>query len=135
MATCADIAEAKYPSDKNGSPVLPMEGISLLPAFRGGKLKRAKPMFWEHEGNRAIRQGRWKLVARFPETWELYDLELDRRETTDLAAKHPERVVSMADAWNRWAKRVNVLPWDEVRKCVSHQGRQLLSLALNGPLA
>jgi arylsulfatase len=93
-----------------------MEGISMQPAFLGGKLTRRNPLFWEHEGNRAIREGRWKLVARFPGEWELYDIEADRSERINLASKHPDRVRSMAQAWDRWAARANVRPWDEVQK-------------------
>jgi arylsulfatase A-like enzyme len=116
MATCVDLSGAKYPSVRQGLPVQPMEGISMQPAFLGGKLTRRNPLFWEHEGNRAIREGRWKLVARFPGEWELYDIEADRSERINLAGKHPDRVRSMAQAWDRWAARANVRPWDEVQK-------------------
>jgi arylsulfatase len=116
MATCVDVAGAKYPITRKGQSIQPMEGVSLQSAFRGGKLNRRNPIFWEHEGNRAIRQGHWKLVSRFPGTWELYDLEADRAEMTNLAAKHPDRVQSMAAAWDGWAARVNVEPWDKVQE-------------------
>jgi arylsulfatase len=116
MATCVDVAGAKYPTDRKGQPVQPMEGVSLQSAFKGGKLSRRSPLFWEHEGNRAIRQGKWKLVLRHPGTWELYDLDADRTETTDLAPKHPDRVKSMAAAWESWARRANVEAWDKVQK-------------------
>ena len=39
-----------------------VEGVSLVPAFKGESLNRGKPIFWEHEGNRAVRDGQWKLV-------------------------------------------------------------------------
>lgn len=58
MSTCVDIAGAKYPAERRGNSVLPMEGVSLQPALKGGKLSRRNPLFWEHEGNRAIRDGR-----------------------------------------------------------------------------
>jgi arylsulfatase A-like enzyme len=61
-----------------GRPIQPMEGVSLRPAFAGGRIRRTHPIFWEHEGNRAIRSGRWKLVSRFPDGWELYDMNADR---------------------------------------------------------
>jgi arylsulfatase len=116
MATCVNVAGAKYPTVRKGQSVQPMEGISLEPAFKGGQLSRRNPIFWEHEGNLAVREGRWKLVSKHPRTWELYDLESDRTETTDLAAKYPDRMKSMATAWENWARRANVEPWDKIRK-------------------
>ena len=68
-------------------------------------------LFWEHEGNRAVRDGQWKLVSRFPEGWELYDMDADRTETRDLADTNPDRVRQMAAAYDRWAKRVGAQPW------------------------
>jgi arylsulfatase len=65
---------------------------------------------WEHEGNRAIRDGKWKLVAVAKGPWELYDVEIDRSELNDLAAAQPQRVAVMASKWDAWAKRTNVLP-------------------------
>jgi arylsulfatase len=112
MATCVDVSGAKYPS-----AVPPMEGRSLAPAFRGGKRNAQEALFWEHEGNRAVRQGRWKLVSRFkPGTWELYDIDKDRTETNDLAAREPERVKKMSALYDAWAKRVGVLPWEQIQK-------------------
>ncbi len=116
MATCVDVAGAKYPADRKGQPVTPREGVSLMPAFQGRKLARRNPIFWEHEGNRAIREGKWKLVSRHPGQWELYDIEADRTETTDLASKYPDRVKQMADAWQTWARRAHVEPWADVQK-------------------
>ena len=68
----------------------------------------------EHEGNRAIRKGAWKLVAAYKGEWELYNLADDRTETNNLAAKEPERVKAMAKAWQSWADRVGVVPWSEL---------------------
>lgn len=116
MATCVDVAHAQYPSSRQGESVQPMEGVSLRAAFHGGRLTRKNPIFWEHEGNRAVREGRWKLVLRFPGGWELYDLQEDRTETIDLAAKHPDRVKKLSDAWESWARRANVEPWEKVQK-------------------
>jgi arylsulfatase len=107
MATCVDVAGAPYPTQ---AP--PPEGASLRAAFEGRPLGRTSPLFWEHEGNRAVRDGRWKLVAKGPQgPWELYDIELDRCERRDLAAAQPERVRAMAAQWEAWAKRCDVLPW------------------------
>jgi arylsulfatase len=112
MATCVDLAGAVYPREVRGEPIQPPEGVSLVPAFAGKPLGRAQPIFWEHEGNRAVRDGRWKLVARGPAgAWELYDMAADRTEMNDLAAKQPERVRAMAAQWEAWARRAQVLPW------------------------
>ena len=111
MATCVDVAGGVYPKEHAGNLIQPMEGVSLAPAFRGGKVQRSQPLFWEHEGNRAIRMENWKLVSKHPKGWELYDLDADRTEMKDLAARHPDRVKEMSKLWQEWADRVGVLPW------------------------
>jgi arylsulfatase len=106
MATCVELAGVAYPSD---AP--PMEGVSLVPAFRGESLERKQPIFFEHEGNRAVRDGKWKAVAKTAKgKWELYDMEAGRSEMNDLAAIDPERAAAMAAQWQKWAERANVLP-------------------------
>jgi arylsulfatase len=111
MPTCVEAAGAKYPARHNGEAILPMEGKSLLPAFDGKEIER-DALYWEHEGNRAMRARKWKLVAKGPGAkWELYDLDADRTETQNLAGKLPERAKEMATKWETWAKRTGVLPW------------------------
>jgi arylsulfatase A-like enzyme len=111
MATCVDLSGAKYPATFNGETITPLEGVTLRPALEGKSLQRAQPIFWEHEGNRAIRVGQWKLVSKHPTGWELYDIAKDRAEQHDLAAKQPDRVREMSAQWDAWAKRAGVLPW------------------------
>jgi len=111
MATCIDVAGTEYPSSYNSHEIIPLEGKSIVPAFADKPIKR-EAIYWEHEGNRAIRVGKWKLVAKGKKgPWELYDLEADRTETDNLAAVHPDRVKQMATMWQHWAERANVLPW------------------------
>ena len=110
MATCVDLAGADYPKMREGHTIKPAEGVSLTPAFSGQSVQRGTPIFWEHEGNRAIRDGRWKLVAKEGRPWELYDLKDDRTELHDLAAEMPEKVKQLADAWDAYAERADVLP-------------------------
>jgi arylsulfatase len=112
MATCVDLAGATYPAEFAGESITPLQGVSLRPAFQGGDLRRARPIFWEHEGNRAVREGRWKLVAKGAQgPWELYDMEVDRTERHDLAAREAGRVRAMACQWEAWARSSQVLPW------------------------
>ena len=111
MATCVELSGGNYPSELNGHSIQPMEGVSLVPAFAGESIQRSKPIFWEHEGNRAIRLGDWKLVSKHPGDWELYDMVSDRTEMTNLATAQPERVHDMAGQWEAWAKRVGVKSW------------------------
>ncbi len=111
MATCLDVAGAGYPRDYKGEEITPLEGKSLLPVFEGRGRPGHKALFWEHEGNRAVRQGKWKLVAANGGPWELYDLEADRTELNNLAAERPEKVSELKALYEAWATRCGVLPW------------------------
>jgi arylsulfatase len=111
MATCVELAGATYPANFAGERIQPLAGISLSPAFAGQKLSRSQPLFWEHEGNRAVRDGDWKLVSKHPGDWELYNIVADRTEMHNLAADRPERVAELTRLWSGWAERVGVLPW------------------------
>jgi arylsulfatase len=69
-------------------------------------------LFWEHEGSRAVRDGKWKITAVYPKgEWELYDIEADRTEQVNLAARYPERVKRLAAQWEEWARQNDVIPW------------------------
>lgn len=122
MATCVDVAGVRYPDTHNGQHIVPMEGRSLMPAFHGKRVARNDSFYWEHEGNRAVVDGRWKLVSRFPNRWELYDLEGDRCEMRDLSGADSQRVERMVGRYDRWAQRANVRPWEEVRKIPALDG-------------
>ncbi|MYA07896.1 MAG: arylsulfatase [Holophagales bacterium] len=127
MATALDAAGAPHPSSRAGDDSIPVEGTSLLPAFQDQPLER-EAVFWEHEGNRAVRSGKWKLVSRYPGEWELYDLVTDRTEAHDLAADEPGQVAALAALWNDWAARTGVVPWDEIR-----ERRQAARVLRSGP--
>ncbi len=115
MATCVDVSGATYPpvaapSAPNQS-ILPLEGRSLAPAFDGQAIQR-EAIYWEHEGNRAIRIANWKLVAKDPAgPWELYDIDRDRSELHNRAADERERVEQMVAKLEAWAKRAGAIPW------------------------
>ena len=97
---------------REGQP--PIDGASLVPAFTGGRVNRAQPLFFEHEGSRAIIEDGWKLVARAPgpssevyAPWALYNLAQDRTETRDLSDAEPERAATLAGRWTEWLRAVN----------------------------
>ena len=104
MPTFLEAAGATYPAGKQKP-----RGVSLL-------ANPDRTLGWEHEGNRAFRRGDMKIVAEHGKPWELYDLSTDRTESKDLAAERPELVRELSAAYDEWAKRTNVLPWDEVQK-------------------
>jgi len=110
MATCVDLAGAEYPARRDGSELWPLEGVSLSPVFRAEPLQRDQPIFWEHEGNRAVRAGKWKLVAKENRPWELYDMQSDRTEMHNLAKEQRSLVAELAAQWDDWAARAEVLP-------------------------
>ena len=111
MATCVNLSGATYPREYRGIKITPMQGKSLVPTFSGGTIER-DAIYFEHEGNRAIRKGKWKLVAKGPKgAWQLYDMEADRSEMNDLAGQNPQLVTQLSGQWGDWANRAMVKPW------------------------
>jgi arylsulfatase A-like enzyme len=109
LPTCADVVGANYPETYNGSTIIPVEGLTLLPIFEGNTRTGHDTLYWEWSGNRAVRQGKWKLSwDKKVKQWELYDLVADRTETNDLAKKHPQRVERLSQKWITWAKDTGV---------------------------
>ena len=89
-----------------------MAGLSLIPALRGKRMPE-RTLYFEHEGTRAVREGRYKLTALRGESWKLYDMEHDRTELQDLAAKYPQRVEALSKKWETWAAENQVTPLPE----------------------
>jgi len=122
MPTLVEVGGAKYPTEVNGKAIVPMEGRSLVPAFSNKPVVR-ESIFWEHEGNAAVRKGDWKLV-RFGRNaaWELYDMSKDRTELHDLAETEPVRAKEMAEQWEAWAVRAHVKPYPVARPATQPAG-------------
>lgn len=108
MATLVDISGAEYPSIYKGNTIQPLEGKSLLPVMKGQPRDPHHYLFWEHEKNKAVRRGKWKLVAEAGKEWELYDIEKDRSEMNNLIAKYPVIFMELKSAWEEWADKVGV---------------------------
>ncbi len=114
MATFLEIAGVKYPETYEGKTIKPPEGFSMVLTFTDQPHQR-EVLYWEHEGNKAVRRGKWKLVCRRGSQWELHDMEAGRTEVNDVAAEHAEIVHELAGLYDDWAKRCNVMEWEELR--------------------
>ena len=110
MPTCVELAETKYPRTYQGREILPTAGTSILPILQGEKLKE-RYIYAEHEGNRMVRKGDWKLVSAYfkEDKWELYNITKDRTEQNDLSSQYPERVKEMENAYFEWADKSDVM--------------------------
>ena len=111
LPTFAELAGAEYPAEYGGQAIQPVEGESFLAALGQRDWQRENPLYWEHEGNRALRMGNWKLVSKHPGPWELYNMVDDRTELKDLAASEAERVRNMGASYDAWARRCEVRDW------------------------
>jgi arylsulfatase len=122
--TFYEVAGATYPEIYNGVKTNPLVGVSLTNLlFSGTALERALPIFWERGGNRAVRKGKWKIVSTYPsKNWELYNIETDRGETTDIAKENPEVVKELEADYEAWAKRDGVENYDKLKP--ASQGQQ-----------
>jgi arylsulfatase A-like enzyme len=107
MPTCLEIASMNYPKKYRERKILPVEGKSLVPVFKGKKRQGHSALFWELSGNRAVRMGKWKLVGQTKKDWELYNLKTDRGEANDLASLKPDLVKKMTVMYQEWSERCN----------------------------
>jgi len=120
MATLLDVTGTPYPTQLQGNKIAPLEGHSLRGALEAEQAQRP-PMFWEHEGNAAVRIGKWKLVRKYPQAWELYDIDQDRTELNDLAASQPDRVRELQAQYDAWAARCGVIPREKILRLMREQ--------------
>lgn len=117
--TFYQLAGASYPATLNGVVSNKLPGKSLVPLLTGeaDRVSRGAPLFWERGGNRAVREGKWKLVspAEQPDKYELYDIESDRAENTDLAAQYPDVVQQLKEKYKQWAEANDVVDYNKLR--------------------
>lgn len=102
MPTAIEVAHAKYEGK------IPLPGRSLIHHIDEGSPQRN--LYFEHQGNRAVRSGKWKLVALDDQPWELYDFRVDRSESHDLAKQYPDVVEKLSRAWDQWGHENHVTP-------------------------
>ncbi|MEM7269440.1 MAG: arylsulfatase [Pseudomonadota bacterium] len=113
LPTLLDAAGAAYPGEHNGRLIRPADGESFLQALTGREAGRQQPIYFEHEGNAAIRAGDMKLVRTHASPWELYDMANDRTELNDLAGRGGKMEQALRRDYDAWASDTGVLDWDD----------------------
>lgn len=113
MPTILEAAGATYPREYGGQPIQQADGESLMPLLQGQAWSRQQPIYWEHEGNCAIRSGNLKLVRKFNQPWELYDMENDRTELHDLAPGNAALMQPLLKDYGGWAQSAGVMDWNQ----------------------
>ncbi len=114
-------ADAPYPTEISGHAVQALDGEDLTRLLTGGDWTREQAIFWEHEGNAAIRAGEWKLVRRHTGPWELYQMDEDRTELSDLARGEPTRIAALSRDYQTWADSVGVRDWSALSRELQRQ--------------
>jgi arylsulfatase len=125
VETCLDVAGAVRPVTMKGRRVPASDGRSLKNVLQGIDAPiHTRPICLEHEGNRMVRDGRWKLVGFFGEPWELYDVEADRSEAHNLAATQPDVAQRLSKAHDEWAARAGANSWEKAKEYSVYEPRK-----------
>ena len=112
LPTVLEATGSPYPTELGGHEIQPLQDESFLGLLKGAQWSRQQPIYFEHEGNCAVRQGRFKLVRKYGCDWELYDMDADRTELNDLAGTNEPLETSLLNAYGEWAEISGVLEWD-----------------------
>jgi arylsulfatase len=106
MPTILDVTSAKSPTPIKNKPPIKMDGLSLASVFKGDEMKGHETLFFHHARGKALRHGQWKIVAEKKTGWELYNLDSDPLELTNIASQHPTVVAELSEKWNAESKRL-----------------------------
>lgn len=116
MPTLLDVADIEYPQTHNGKKLPGLMGKTWLGMLQGDTENVRSDedyLGWELFGNRAIRQGNWKLRWQWRPfgsgDWELFDLETDAAERTNLAERNPQKLGEMLSLWADYVEKNNVI--------------------------
>ena len=111
VPTLLSLAQTDYPETYGGHRLAPLTGSNFMPLLEGKNQVPEKTMFFEHNGNRAVRIGDLKAVQLHKRNWELYDLVSDPTELDNLADKQPDNLQRLQSAYREWAREHGVLEW------------------------
>jgi arylsulfatase A-like enzyme len=115
VPTILEATGSSYPTEFDGQSIQTPDGESLMSLLEGRDWIREQPIFWEHEGNCAVRVGNLKLVRRFSHPWELYDMENDRTELNNIIGRDTLVANSLAQRYEQWAGDIGVMDWTVAR--------------------
>jgi arylsulfatase A-like enzyme len=124
LPTCLDLAQVNYPKTYQGKKITPLEGKSLVQLFTHKKRLANGSIYFEHEGNRAVRQGKWKLVRKYKGEWELFNMLEDRLETKNLIVQFPEIAKSLLKDYSQWTQKAGVKEWLGKQTTIGGMSRQ-----------
>ncbi|MFW5832078.1 MAG: arylsulfatase [Prolixibacteraceae bacterium] len=116
MPTLLELAGTTYPEEFEGYKIKPAEGKNLIPVITEMKKLEDQTYYFEHLGKCGVIDSEWKIVRFRDEPWELYNLKQDRSETNNLAEENPEKLNELAQKYDAWAEKNNVLPREKVEK-------------------
>lgn len=116
MPTLLEFAGTQYPESFQGRQLPPIYGKSWLPMLEGREeaiRSNDDILAWEIFGNRALRQGEWKIRWQWKPfgtgDWELYNLATDSAERSNLAAQNPDKLIAMLELWDDYVAENNVI--------------------------
>ncbi len=112
LPTILEATESTYLSELGGHAIQPLQGESFLPLLTGSEWTREQPIFFEHEGNAAVRLGNFKLVKLHGRPWELYDMDVDRTELNNLAGSNAALETDLLKRYDDWAEKTGVMDWE-----------------------
>lgn len=114
LPTILEATGSGYLEELGGHAIQPAQGESLLSLLTGKDWRREQPIFFEHEGNCAIRLGNFKLVKQHAQAWELYDMDADRTELNNLFGSNVLMEKELLAQYTDWAEKTGVLDWEVI---------------------
>jgi len=114
LPTILQATGCDYLSELGGNAIQPLQGESFLDLLMDKEWTREQPIYFEHEGNSAIRLNNFKFVRKHNADWELYDMDVDRTELNNLAGSNRPLETDLLKQYQGWAEKTGVQDWSLV---------------------